>query len=145
MRDIKLLGYSIKKLCADSQWIEGFGVHQVNYTDGTKEVFLYTEHGIYLVFEKSVGQYTGLNDKNGKEIYEGEICEKDDILYEIIWIDKLAKFCARVVKSESVLIRNMPFPLQQYVIDGTLDCNLKVIGNIYENPELLEVTNDLRK
>jgi uncharacterized phage protein (TIGR01671 family) len=83
-------------------------------------------------------EYTGLKDKNGKEIYEGYICKDGNTFYQIIWIDRLAKYCAKVIKSEYALVRDMPFALQQYVIDGTLECKLEIIGNIYENPELIK-------
>jgi uncharacterized phage protein (TIGR01671 family) len=83
-------------------------------------------------------EYSGLKDKNGKEIYEGDICKNDNIFYQIIWIDRLAKYCAKVIKSEYVIVRDMPFALQQYVIDGTLECKLEIIGNIYENQYLIK-------
>ena len=69
-------------------------------------------------------QYTGLKDKNGKEIYEGDIVKRSKI-YEVFW------------DMGSWFVRNKTemrcFLLSKYNLDW------EVIGNIYENPELLEV------
>lgn len=75
-------------------------------------------------------QFTGLKDKNEKEIYEGDIVRAKSkfvsVNYEVYWEDRLCQFrlCARHDK--------------QY--DKTHDLYIwadEVIGNIYENPELL--------
>lgn len=84
-------------------------------------------------------QFTGLHDKNGKEIYEGDIGTKDGVLYQVIWVECGAMYGLKVIKTDHVLTRGLTFPLQQYAIEGTMECNFEVIGNIYENPELLEV------
>jgi len=66
--------------------------------------------------EAIIMQYTGLKDKNGKEIYEADIY----------------KFYSPRFQQEFVEVIEWPF-------DWTmLDCPGEVIGNIYENPELLE-------
>ena len=74
-------------------------------------------------------QYTGLKDKNGKEIYEGDIViaydETMDVICkgQIIWDKCECGFCIK--GAEPTFIGYYP--------------ELEVIGNIYENPELLEV------
>lgn len=72
-------------------------------------------------------QFTGLKDKNGKEIYEGDIVE--DKRYnekgKILWNDEKAKFC----------IDGNP---DTEVWSAFMSARSEVIGNIYENTELLK-------
>lgn len=74
-------------------------------------------------------QYTGLKDKNGKEIYEGDIVECDDVISVIEFKD--GKF--QMITSE--------FQGQSPVYQERLN-RFEVIGNIHENPELMEPIND---
>ena len=71
-------------------------------------------------------QYTGLKDKNNKEIYEGDIFHigSKKILYVVEWID-----CG--LKGRQ--IKNISWIGLDYWKD-----DIEVIGNIYENPELME-------
>lgn len=81
-------------------------------------------------------RYTGLRDKNGKEIYEGDIWRNDVSMYVVFWSKEYAGFRAKVVQSDYALIKGLTFTLRQYTEDVNV---VEVIGNIYENQELLEV------
>ena len=79
-------------------------------------------------------QSTGLVDKNGKEIFEGDIlaCKTDDevINLNIFWDEEHALFMFESKKY------NEQEPLAELVENNTYP--FEIIGNIYENPELLE-------
>lgn len=83
--------------------------------------------------DATIMQSTGLKDKNGKEIFEGDILgiETDEgiLNVNIFWDDKHALF---MFESE---IHNEKELLAELVEDNTYP--FEIIGNIYENPELL--------
>ena len=83
-------------------------------------------------------QFTGLKDKNGKEIYEGDVIVCRDGKAVIIYEDSFAKF----IMDFDYFGKNT-LPDFEDVSDNKQDADtcmrsIEVIGNIYENPELLE-------
>lgn len=92
----------------------------------------------YVVDPATVGQFTGLTDRNGKQIYEGDIVRtKYGRLCYIGW------FSSKEYNG---------FDLTPIVFDGNIDCpppdkydlyysgNLEVVGNVYDNLDLMERT-----
>lgn len=81
-------------------------------------------------------QFTGLKDKNGKEIYEGDIVHCEDEMYssEKVW---------RTDESKAITFENGGFRFDGLVLGdmiGSDPLTFEVIGNIYENPELVAPT-----
>lgn len=84
----------------------------------------------YEVDKETIGQYTGLHDKNGKEIYEGDIIqilggEYEQGFYE--WNE--------IVQIKDLIYDGFNLMMAISQIGNKA---IKVIGNIYDNPELLE-------
>ena len=105
-----------------STFVENQAPQRVTYKDGLGDFFLTDERGMVL----ELMQYTGLKDKNGVEIFEGDIVNH-------YWSDQIGEsHCGKVV------MRN-PFDYSvedaEYFIFAD---ELEILGSIYENPELLE-------
>ena len=145
MREILFRG---KRKDNDNPWIYGHLHKMDGYGTG------YTEYGIQvqdtstsrpwsvLVIPETVGQYTGLTDKNGKKIFEGDIVRADDFIFSI----QYGK-CGGTQNADNY--GYMGFYLEA-VSEGTKLCakyglrddicyftDISVIGNIHDNPELL--------
>lgn len=72
-------------------------------------------------------QYTGLKDKNGKDIYEGDLVNNEDNETAVI-----------IYETGSFLLQYPDSPLDFDSLFDFQDDRLEIIGNIYQNPELLE-------
>jgi uncharacterized phage protein (TIGR01671 family) len=122
MREMKVRGYSLD----EGQWIKGFGAE---YNDDLETYLVHNYRGFFEVDGESIGEYTGYKDINDIEIYEGDIVETTRALNHIVGVVTMIKGCWYIQDGKDSYYRLIPR-------FGTAEN--KVIGNIYENKNLLE-------
>ena len=106
-------------------------MREIKFRVWDKDIKVFTEDEFFTVDDMKYDdpyvfmQYTGLKDKNGIEIYEGDILTCGNLNYKLVWED--GKACEIHNKEDKFSPRFLFNYLEQ----------LEVIGNIYENKELL--------
>ena len=147
MREILFRGQVIRN---DTMWVEGFYVHVPCGRFCCEEHLIQTinEDGkmgsFFTCYESTIGQYTGLKDKNGKRIFEGDIIKshyanvpKADFVEEVVFHN--GKFCAMYQKDKAKMWCPLADGVPHHPGDRTAYMEwCEVIGNIHDNPELLE-------
>lgn len=109
----------------NGRWMHGY-LSDKNYIND-KSI-----EGEFLIDEDTICQYTGLTDKNGKKIFEGDILRHaDETILKTVWNDRKYGFAAQCVKG-SVLLKDCKWGLWEFESD-----EVEVIGNVFDNPELL--------
>lgn len=122
MREILFRGKEVKS----SDWYYGDIFHSSMNVD-TARIHDYINRANVEIIPDTLGQYTGLTDKNGVKIFEGDIVEYEGKRYSINYLPHYARFSA--VKPNTVFC---VFAYQRG----------EVIGNIYDNPELIGGTEN---
>ena len=127
MRTIKFRGKSED----NSEWFYGFlqkyqEKHASRLCICAVSVRTWKDALFYSVRPDTVGQFTGLLDKNGKEIYEGDILDFNGITVEV-----------RFVRGVFALLVNGNLD-EELCGDCRTDLFAKVIGNVHDNPELMK-------
>lgn len=154
-REIKFRGISIDEwvygmLCKVNEGDTEHG-EPIKYKIQTDE----KEYGEYvkcfITDENTIGQYTGLKDKNGKEIYEGDIIEFSYDVFTGNFDTKVGRgtiefidgaFYIKPFEIEGKKIKNIDNEEWFLIYTVNID-TLKVIGNIYDNSELLGGVNKI--
>lgn len=111
---------------------EMYVVEQINFNRGEFESIGYGVSSLRGADKIKLMQSTGLKDKNGKEIFEGDIVDYKGREAVVKWHGSYASFIYRFVDELKERVSEWDPLYLAY-----LKC--EVIGNIYENPELLEV------
>lgn len=140
MREIKFRGKSL-----DGKWLFGYIYRYVN-RDGidTVAIIEIENNGfdatlnLHKISHNTVGQCTGLHDKNGKEIYEGDIIRSFDskgepIIHYLLYDNEESGFVA-ILKGSTKGDFGYGRSYQQWITE----CEKEVIGNVHDNPELLK-------
>ena len=137
MREILFRG----KRCDNGEWVEGYYIRADHYwhNHGIHKDWIilgasanggwFALHNKYAVKSETVGQFTGLTDKNGKKIFEGDIVRymnKETMV--VVWNNDSASFA---IAYSAINFNYLA------TISGA-HIYLEVIGNIHDNPELLE-------
>lgn len=123
MREILFRGKAIN----GGQWLYG---HFTEYA-GTSQIWTATDDGTWnaIVDPATVGQYTGLTDKNGVKIFEGDVLRYGETIHRAVFEQRNGTaYFGLVYGSQETL----PFGHYQDLRQ------LEVIGNIHDNPELLK-------
>lgn len=122
MRTIKFRG----KRLDNGEWIYGSYVPHYDFFGTIKDEMIDENGYLFEADTATVGQYTGLKDKNGKEIYEDDILLDESGAYAVVCYS-MGSFCVDFVEG---------FDLQ-YFTEGIHEI-CYVAGNVHDNPELLK-------
>ena len=125
MREIKFRGKRID----NGEWVYGYVIN-FPQTQETLIGYFYAKNDNFLVDPATVGQYTGIKDKKGVEIYEGDIVTGRDALSEGFSFTGFVDH------------ENGSFVIKSAIVTHYrwLDYILETIGNLHDSPDLLEVT-----
>ena len=149
MRELLFRG----KRTYNGKWVEGSLVvtsqcnaYIISTVEDKRDATVLVNQCSLNVDSETVGQYTGLTDKNGVRIFEGDIVK--GIAYSvtkigvIVWIDEIASFGVRYFKSVNSTAWENSSILRCTSMGKTDEFAAEIIGNIHDNPELLKGGGD---
>lgn len=135
MREILFRG----KRTDNGEWFYGYYTNARYYLD-KKEMHIIFEQDVEVyphsefaggeeVIPETVGQYTGLTDKNGRKIFEGDIVRYGDTIHRVVFEQRNGTAYFGIVISD----------IETWLFGNECPANLMdVVGNIYDNTELLK-------
>lgn len=143
MRETKFRG----KRLDNGEWVYGDLLHPitscriVNYAERISDGVACADYHYFDVDPKTVGQYTGLKDRNGKEVYEGDIIEcigsyNKPIRHLVRYNDEKGGYSQLLFMGNGLTCK----PYDGGLISQNYICEMDkyIIGNIHDNPEFLK-------
>ena len=143
------------KQISDGEWVSGgsfitffdngvksFFMPQFNekctceHDEITDDILSFSECRFYKVDPETICQFTGLHDKHGNKIWENDIVKYEDDLVNMVKVDLIGW---NETHAAFTRLHRSKMGLQYLYIDEFIASNSEVIGNIFDNPELLEV------
>ena len=141
----------------DPVFIPGFNEKCTSTHDEFDNIIAFIEVAFYKVDPKTVGQFTGLTDKNGVKIFEGDVFEFPDEIFESFDTSCGTEYNSWETENRGVVGYNEDYGRYDFVqykygnntVEADMHENkyiefadfvsqLEVIGNIHDNPELLD-------
>lgn len=116
MREIKFRGKDL----TNGMWYYGYYIQ----TKGEHKII--TDDGFVFIVPETIGQFTGLIDKNGNEVFVGDIATDGLSLYTVEFSEESCSFVWHIHGSYNT-----------YHFEKTDTEEMEIIGNIHDNPELL--------
>lgn len=133
--------YIFRGKTEDGEWVYGY-VDATAYKD---LVVIHTDATTYKVLPDTIGQYTGLKDAKGNEIYEGDLLKSafsKNVFGVVTWNEK-GYFCIIPISILKDKYRSdNDFATLGYMLEKKIDgrsCEFTVIGNIHDNPKITEI------
>ena len=107
-------------------WVEGYYMH--NFWNDGGDTIHFSDGGCCEIISETLGQYTGLIDKNGRKIFEGDILKSE--------LGKIGKISFNESHMAFMILKKTEN--KYYHVEECSGNHMEVIGNIYDNPDFYE-------
>lgn len=139
MREIKFRGKRVN----GGEWVKSMTISYGTIKRKMSKIFFEINPGKWVgIIPNTIGQFTGLKDKSEKEIYEGDIISVNGKYPKLIrYIDEWASYCLANLTDLDCDLKTRYWHQVSPCWWTDYKREIKVIGNVYDNPELLKGGN----